>query len=323
MVAEAPDVRSERLYYKMALIRAFEEHIAAIYPTDAVKSPIHLSIGQEAPAVAVCEVLRPEDAVFGTYRGHALYIARGGNLRAMAAELFGKANGCGRGKAGSMHLGAPEVGMMFTSAIVATGAPNAMGYAFALKYRQQPGIVVCMVGDGAVDEGVWAESLNFSALKGLPILWVVENNLYAIHAPLSNRMPRPNFCQRAEAYGIPASRIAEQDADVMVDGFAAAAEAVRDGQGPRFVEVETYRWREHVGPNEDTSLGYRTAEELAVWKDKDCLKRCAGNLDVAVLSALDTRIASEVADALAFAEASPYPDDEDLLRHVFHDGGCV
>lgn len=311
------DERGAEFFHRMLLIRRFEERIAEIYPTDAVKSPIHLSIGQEAPAVALAAALTADDMAFGTYRGHALYIARGGDLRAMAAELFGKADGCARGKAGSMHLGAPEAGMMFTSAIVATGAPNALGYAFARKYENAPGIVACVVGDGAVDEGVWSESLNFSSLKRLPMLWVVENNGYAIHAPIANRMPKPNFCERAESYGIPARRIAAQDVTAMAEGIAADADAVRAGEGPHFVEIETYRWREHVGPNEDTQLGYRSAEELAAWKAKDPLARLAAALPVATVQAIADRVAAEIADALAFAEASPYPGEEEVLMHVY------
>src|SRR5713101_7734820 len=151
----------EQLYRSLLRIRRVEEEIARVYPTDRTKSPVHLSIGQEAGSVAVCEALRPGDVVFGTYRGHALYLAKGGDMKQMVAELFGKAAGCARGKGGSMHLIAPEVGMMGTSAVVSTTIANALGYAYALKVRQENAIVVSFFGDGATEEGVFAESLNF------------------------------------------------------------------------------------------------------------------------------------------------------------------
>src|SRR5262249_31415371 len=152
-----------------------------VYPTDKIKSPVHLSIGQEAVSVGVCAALEPRDVVFGSYRGHALYLAKGGSLQAMIAELYGKATGCTRGKGGSMHLIAPDHGLMGTSAVVGTPIANAVGYAYALRYRRSDAIVASFFGDGATEEGVFAESLNFAVLKELPILFVCENNQYAIH----------------------------------------------------------------------------------------------------------------------------------------------
>src|SRR5439155_11451571 len=160
----------ERLYRSLYRIRRIEEEIARIYPTDRIKSPVHLSIGQEAVSVGVCEALQAHDIVFGTYRGHALYLAKGGDLRAMVAELFGKATGCTKGKGGSMHLIAPERGVMGMSAVVGTTIANAAGYAYALRFRREPAIVASFFGDGATEEGVFAETLNFAVLKRLSIL---------------------------------------------------------------------------------------------------------------------------------------------------------
>ncbi|MCS7045871.1 MAG: thiamine pyrophosphate-dependent dehydrogenase E1 component subunit alpha, partial [Gemmataceae bacterium] len=261
------------LYRQLVRIRRVEEHIAQVYPSDCIKSPIHLSIGQEAVSVGVCANLRREDVVFGTYRGHALYLARGGDLRAMIAELYGKATGCTGGWGGSMHLIAPEAGMLGASAIVGTTIANAVGYAFALKKGparpsaatadaegpSHPGgaaIVASFFGDGATEEGVFGESLNFAALKRLPILFVCENNQYAIHTHQRRRQGLPDICGRARAYGIPAERIANGDVFEIIHRSRDLITQVRRDGGPRFLEVMTYRWTEHVGPGEDFHLGY-------------------------------------------------------------------
>src|ERR1700692_3376071 len=161
----------EPLYRSIYRIRRVEEEIARIYPSDKIKSPVHLSIGQEAVSVGVCEALRPKDVVFGSYRGHALYLAKGGDLKAMIAELFGRIGGCSRGKGGSMHLIDSEAGVMGTSAVVGTTIPNAVGSAYALRSRRKDAVVASFFGDGATEEGVFSESLNFAVLKRLPVLF--------------------------------------------------------------------------------------------------------------------------------------------------------
>src|SRR5262249_1869502 len=193
---------SARLYRALYRIRRLEEEIARVYPSDKIKSPVHLSIGQESVSVGVCEALRPGDIVFGTYRGHALYLAKGGDMRAMVAELFGRATGCTRGKGGSMHLIAPEWGMMGASAVVGTTVANAAGYAYALRYRRSDAIVASFFGDGATEEGVFAETLNFAVLKRLPLLLVCENNGYAIHTHQRQRQGTTDICGRARAFGL-------------------------------------------------------------------------------------------------------------------------
>src|SRR5437868_9278272 len=182
-----------RLYRALFRIRRVEEEVARVYATDAIKSPVHLSIGQEAVSVGVCEALRPQDVVFGTYRGHAMYLAKGGDMNAMVAELYGKATGCTKGKGGSMHLIDPEHGVMGTSAVVGTTIANAAGYAYALKTRRSDAVVVSFFGDGATEEGVFSETLNFTALKRLPVIFVCENNGYAIHTHQSRRQGRPDI----------------------------------------------------------------------------------------------------------------------------------
>ena len=308
----------ERIYRSMLRIRQVEERVVAIYHTDKVKSPVHLSIGQEAPSVGVCEALEPQDIVFGTYRGHALYLAKGGDLNKMVAELYGKVTGCGKGKAGSMHLGDPDAGIMGTSAIVGTTIPQAVGYAFAEKTRGRPTVVAACFGDGAMEEGVFHESMNFAALMKLPVVFVCENNFYAIFTPLEKRVPKTNFCERAEvAYGISATKIKNNDVLGTHRVMRKAAAAARAGQGPSFIEVETYRWREHVGPNDDTQLGYRTAAELKAWMDRDELARIAGMLPAAIRSAIEGDVRRQVEAAFEFAEQSPFPGPEELHADVF------
>jgi TPP-dependent pyruvate/acetoin dehydrogenase alpha subunit len=308
---------SERLYRALYRIRRLEEEVARVYPTDRIKSPVHLSIGQEAVSVAVCEALRPDDVVFGTYRGHALYLAKGGAMRQMVAELYGKATGCTKGKGGSMHLIAPEQGVMGTSAVVGTTVANAVGYAYALRYSRRDAIVASFFGDGATEEGVFAESLNFAVLKRLPVLFVCENNGYAIHTPQSRRQGTSAICERARAYGLPAELLGGNDIYLLCDRVREAVARVRAGEGPWFLEVLTYRWREHVGPGEDYRLGYRDAAEAAPWIAGDPVRRLAETLEPAARRRVEDEVEEEIAEAFAFAEASPFPEAAELTSDVF------
>jgi TPP-dependent pyruvate/acetoin dehydrogenase alpha subunit len=307
----------ERLYRSLYRIRRLEEEVARVYPTDRIKSPVHLSIGQEAVSVGVCEALRPDDVVFGSYRSHALYLAKGGCMNEMVAELFGKATGCAHGKGGSMHLIAVGAGVMGASAVVGSTIPNAVGYAYALRYRRQDAIVVSFFGDGATEEGVFAESLNFAALKRLPILFVCENNGYAIHTPQAARQARPDICQRVRAHGLPAERIEDNDVLRIHERTTEVAAQVRAGGGPWLFEVLTYRWREHVGPNEDYQLGYRTEAEARPWQESDQLVRLAGLVEAGQRAQIEADVDKEIRAAFAFAEASPFPEETALHAHVF------
>jgi TPP-dependent pyruvate/acetoin dehydrogenase alpha subunit len=306
----------ERLYRALYRIRRVEEEIARVYPTDKIKSPVHLSIGQEAVSVGVCEALTPRDVVFGTYRGHALYLARGGDLQRMIAELYGKATGCTHGKGGSMHLIAPEQGVMGTSAVVGTTIANAVGYAYAVKYSRRDAIVVSFFGDGATEEGVFSESLNFAALKRLPILFVCENNQYAIHTHQSRRQANLAICDRARAHELPAESINANEVLHLCERVKEIVKRVRAGEGPWFLEVLTYRWKEHVGPSEDYHLGHRTEEEAAPWIADDPVRRLGENIEFAVRARLENEVQEEIRDAFAFAEASPFPEPNELLSDV-------
>lgn len=309
----------QRLYRALRLIRRVEEEIACIYPSDRIKSPVHLSIGQEAIAVGVCDVLRPDDVVSATYRGHAAYIAKGGDLRAMFAELYGKADGCAGGKAGSMHLIDMNRNILGASAVVGTTIPIALGYALAIRRRGEDRVVVAFFGDGATEEGVFHESLNFAALRKLPVLFVCENNQFAIHQPLEKRWATNRLCARVETYGIPAEHIHDSSVESIREQCETAIADMRAGGGPAFLECVTYRWREHVGPGEDYDSGFRDRATLDVWREKDELVHIGANLDEVTRARIEAEIEAQIADAIAFAERSPFPPPSDLYRNVYAD----
>jgi TPP-dependent pyruvate/acetoin dehydrogenase alpha subunit len=308
-----------RLYHTLLRIRRLEEEIARCYPSDRIKSPVHLSIGQESVSVGIAEVLRPRDVVFGTYRGHALYLARGGDMRRMVAELYGKATGCAKGKGGSMHLIAADRGVMGMSAVVGTTIANAAGFAYALRFRRDDAIVASFFGDGATEEGVFAETLNFAVLKKLPILFVCENNLYAIHTHQSKRQGTPAICERARAFGMPAEQLDGHDLFALIDRARQVVAGIRAGQGPAFLEVMTYRWREHVGPGTDFHLGFRDESEALPWIGADVVRHLGEQLDPERRQRIESAVDEEIADAFAFAECSPFPAAEELLSDVFRD----
>ncbi len=307
----------ERVYGSLRLIRRVEETVAEIYPSDKIKSPVHLSIGQEAVSVGVCDALAPDDAVAGSYRGHALYLAKGGDPAAMIAELFGKVTGCARGKGGSMHLIDMQRHMLGTSAVVGTVIPIAVGYALALAREGCGRMIACFLGDGATEEGCFYESLNFAALHKLPVLFVCENNGLAIHTPVEKRWASGDLCARVAGFGLATHRVPDGDVLAIRDAALGAVERVRDGQGPEFLECVTHRGREHVGPGEDYDAGYRSREAASTWIDNDQVDRLAALIDQDVRKTIDDAIETKIADAVGFAEASPFPDAEELTAHVF------
>jgi TPP-dependent pyruvate/acetoin dehydrogenase alpha subunit len=310
----------EQFYRSVYRIRRVEEEIARVYPSDKIKSPVHLSIGQEAVSVGVCEALRLDDVVFGTYRSHAYYLAKGGDLKKMMAELYGKATGCAKGKGGSMHLVDVAHGVMGASAVVGTTIANAVGYAYALKLQRKDSIVVSFFGDGATDEGVFHESLNFAALKQLPLLFVCENNSYAIHTHLLRRHKEANLCERVRAYGMPALRVDNNDILRIHEQAKVAVSELRGRQaGPFFLECLTYRWKEHVGPNDDFHLGYRSYEEARPWVEGDQLARLAALIAPGSRERIEAAVEEEIRTVIAFAEQEPFPDAGELLTDVTED----
>ncbi len=308
-----------RVYRSLRLIRRTEEEIARLYPSDKIKSPVHLSIGQESVSVGVCDVLDAGDVISATYRGHAAYLAKGGDLNRMMAELYGKVSGCAAGKAGSMHLVDMAAGVMGMSAVVGTTIPIAAGYGFALQSEGKGRMVVSFFGDGATEEGVFSETLNFASLHKLPVLFVCENNGYAIHSPIENRWATERLSERVRTYGIPTTELAEDDVFAIRGVAEKAVNDIRNGKGPQFMECKTYRWREHVGPAEDYDDGYRTRAELETWLANDQVAAVGKMLEDAERTAIDEDVDKRISEAVDFAEQSPWPEPEELFSHVFAD----
>jgi pyruvate dehydrogenase E1 component alpha subunit len=307
----------------MLLIRQFEEKIIELYPSDAIKSPVHLSIGQEAIAAGVCCALRPDDYISNTYRCHATYIAKGGDLNAMMAELYGKRDGCAGGKAGSMHLIDINNGILGASAVVGTTIPVATGYALALQRKAKKTgkqqITVAMFGDGATEEGCFYESLNFAAIHKLPIIYICENNRLAIHSPLSTRWATDKLCERVETYGIKTRRILDGDVFKIYEAIKEEADNLRLGKanGPVFFELMTYRWLEHVGITDDHYEEYRDETEYQKWVENDQIARLAKMLPESTRMGIEQEVKSLITQADQFAQNSPYPYPEELHAHVY------
>jgi len=302
----------EALYRQALLIRRVEEEIIRLYPSDKVQSPVHLSIGQEAVAVGLCSLLKPEDRMFATYRSHAFYLAKGGDLNAMMAELFGKIDGCCGGKGGSMHLAYPQVGFMGTSAVVASGIPNAVGNAYANKILGKSELTLSVFGDGATEEGVYHESLNFASLHQLPIIFICENNQFAVHTRLKARQSYA-IREHVKSYGIDTFHIKEgYDFCAVQTQFAQILESYRENPRPLFIEIDTCRYMEHVGPGEDFYGGYRDESEQAEWRANDPLLT-----DLQTYETLLPAVNQLIENSVAFAEASPFPTITDLYQDVY------
>jgi TPP-dependent pyruvate/acetoin dehydrogenase alpha subunit len=305
-----------KLYRALYRIRRVEEEIARVYPTDVIRSPVHLSIGQEAVAVGVCAALEPGDAVFGGHRSHAMYLAKGGDLNAMIAELHGKATGCAGGRGGSMHLLDLAAGVLPTSAIVGTTIPHAVGWAYAQRLRGTGRVAVAFFGDGAADEGVFHEALSFAAVKRVPVLFVCENNGYAEQSRQGDRQPGNSIFERVQSYGIGGGR--EKTGDVLFLHRTAKSlvAMLRAGFGPLFIELVTYRWRGHVGPGEDFDLGYRSREEARWWMENDQVAKLAEQIRSAERGVIQQEVELEIAEAFRLADAAPFPEPGTLLDHA-------
>jgi pyruvate dehydrogenase E1 component alpha subunit len=312
------------LYRSMLRIRRVEERIQALYSQGDMRCPTHFSIGQEAVAAGVCASLRPEDYVISAHRSHAHYLGKGGNLRAMFAELYGKVDGCASGKGGSMHLIDLSVNFLGCVPIVGSTIPIGVGAAFGATLQERPALTAIFFGDAAVETGVFHESVNFAAVHRLPVLFVCENNLYSVNTPLGARQP-PNrtIAELARGHGIRSAQHDGQPVETVAAASADTIAQIRAGGGPALLEFMTYRWLEHCGPLGDIQLGYRTQEELDSW-----VARCpirlhrseleqAGLIDEAAHAALEAEIAAEIDDAVAFAQQSPFPARAELGRHTF------
>lgn len=313
-----------QLLHAMRRIRCVEETIAARYSEGTMRCPVHLSIGQEGPAAAVGAALRPDDYAVSGHRAHAHYLAKGGDLPAMIAEIYGKVTGCARGKGGSMHLVDESAGFMGSTAIVAGTVPVGVGLAYGIKLQGTDRVSCIFLGDAVAETGVFFESLSFAVLKKLPTLFVCENNLYSVYSPLRVRQPanRP-IHSLAAAMGANARYCDGNDVRASHAMTVEAVRAIRAGEGPQFLEFSTYRWREHCGPMYDNDIGYRTEAEFLEWKAKDPILRLEGALlDERVLTsgeidAMQSEIDREVAAAFDFAQNSPFPEPSEAFSDLY------
>jgi len=310
------------LYEKMLLIRLTEERIAEIYPDGEIRTPTHFSIGQEAVSAGVCQMLNRSDACFASHRCHAAYLAKGGGLNKMIAELFGRKSGVCGGRSGSAHLSSPEHNV-FAAPILGAMIPAAAGAALAFSLDNKKSVAAAFFGDAAIEEGVFFETLNFAIIKKLPMLFICENNFFSTHTHIKYRQPNIPIYKRIGAMGIAS---AEVDGMKVEDVYTAAKERVekiRKGSGPQFLECVTYRYREHVGPLYDFNNPYRTKKEVEKWMalcpvcrfEKELLR--SGTLSNGSEKKLRAVIMNKVNGAIESARKSPWPSEGELLDNVY------
>lgn len=316
------------LYRTMLRIRFSEEGFVEPILNGTIKCPVHLCTGEEAIAAGVCSVLEQTDYVFGNHRSHGHYLAKGGDLKAMVAEVFCRETGCSRGRGGSMHLIDPAVGMLGSAPIVAGTISLALGAALAASIRRDGRVAVSFFGDGATGEGVLCESLNFAALKKLPIIFVCENNLYSTHLPIDEIRVNRQIYQLGKPFGEKCYRVDGNDVLKVYEQAQKAVELCRNGKGPVLLECMTYRQRGHVGPDDNvqgTHTDIRPPKELARWMKKDPIQRLeaymiksAGVSDSELIK-LRNSVEQEVAEAFDYAVRSEFPVPQEVGRYVYAD----
>jgi len=297
-----------KLFESMLRIRLVEESIANKYSEQKMRCPTHLSIGQEAIAVGACANLTSQDQVLSTHRAHAHYLAKGGCLNSMMAEIYGKASGCSKGMGGSMHLIDTSVGFMGSTAIVGNTIPVAVGLALEKKLARKKSIACVFFGDGATEEGAFYESINFAIIHSLPIIFICENNLYSVYSGLEVRQPVDRkIYKMVRAMGISAQHGNGNDVEEVARKVKHAKTMILKSGGPQFLEFDTYRWREHCGPNFDNNIGYREESEFLKWKKKDPLKNFYSENSQKYIDRKIDKISQEIDDAHKFADDSKFP----------------
>lgn len=321
--AFSPDVQRD-LFRSMLRIRMVEEAIAERYSEQKMRCPTHLCIGQEAVCVGSCSQLNADDFVVGTHRSHGHYLARGGSLNAMIAEIYGKVTGCSAGKGGSMHLIDRSVNFMGSTAIVGNTIPVGVGLGLSIALKGSGQVSCVFLGDGAIEEGVFYESVNFAVVRKLPVLFLCENNLYSVYSPLRVRQPPGRAIhQMVAGMGLPSQACDGNDVVDVTGTVADLLQSIRQDGGPRFVEFSTYRWREHCGPNYDNDLGYRRSEEFEEWRRRDPVTVLesklskSGAVDSDDLSRIRSDLKNEIDAAFKFAETSAFPGGDELYDHVY------
>lgn len=309
----------------MLRIRLIEEEIERRYHEDQMKTPIHLVIGQEATSVGCCAALRQEDLLYSSHRTHGNYLAKGGDLKAMLCEMHCRINGCAGSRGGSMHLIDKSVGMAGTSAIVGGAIPIATGAALAAQMQRVDRVSVVFFGDAGTEEGVTSESLNFAALKKLPVIFFCENNFYSVQSPLVTRQPPREIYKWAAGYGIGSVRVDGTNVLAVYEAVREAVKRAREGGGSTFIEAPVYRFRAHGGAGDDSHTGYRDTAELKAWEEVCPIETYfrflanAGLITAAQRERMRAEIMQEVIEAFDYALASPNPEEKDLYTHVYSD----
>ncbi|MBV7337134.1 thiamine pyrophosphate-dependent dehydrogenase E1 component subunit alpha [Chloroflexi bacterium TSY] len=310
------------LYQKLLIIRNTEEQLARSYAAGLVHGACHTYVGEEAIATGVCAHLRPDDAVFSTHRGHGHALAKGVPPREVIAELFGRATGCSRGRGGSMHLFAPEVGLMGTSGIVGPSILQAAGAGYSFKLLKKDNVGVAFFGDGAVSNGAFHEGINLATIWDLPVIFVCENNLYATEVPFAAASGNPNVGDRGPAYGLPSVIVDGNDVLAVYEAAGEAVRRARAGEGPTLIEGKTYRTRAHAEGMPLTGT-YRTQEEIDQWKTRDPIITYKQHLlDDGIAPAedfeeIEADVQALVADAAEFAENSPWPEADSASTNIY------
>lgn len=313
----------EDLFRRLLRVRMVEEAIAEHYPKWQMRCPVHLSIGQEAAAVGVCSHLRSSDRVMSGHRSHAHYLAKGGALLPMLLEIHGKAGGCSSGRGGSMHLLDIDAGFHGAVPIVGSTIAIATGLSFADKLAGREHVTAVFFGEGATEEGVFTESMNFAALHNLRVLFVCENNLYSVYSPMEVRQPvERSITAIATAHGVGALHADGNDLDFVRDATGEALQQMSVRSGPKLLLLDTYRWREHCGHGYDNHIGYRTEAEYEAWKDRDPVamfrERLTGEglLDAGREEVLTSQIEAEIKKAFEVAESAPFPTSDSIVVHA-------
>lgn len=300
----------------MVRTREAEERIATLYGEQEMRCPTHLCIGQEAVSAGVTAALRADDLVFSGHRSHGHYIAKGGEMGAMFAELYGRATGCAGGKGGSQHLIDLSCGFMGAAPILSSTISVGVGAAWAAQLDGRDQISVVYFGDGATEEGAFHESANFAAVLRLPVIFVCENNLYSVHSAMDVRQPNRPISALGPAHGMPGVNVDGNDVLAVYEATKTAVGRAAAGDGPTLIEAATYRWYEHCGPGDDIPLGYRSAEELAAWQARDPIARFEQHVSADMAQAIRAEATAEVDAAVQFAQSSPFPDASELAQHV-------
>ncbi|WP_417781913.1 thiamine pyrophosphate-dependent dehydrogenase E1 component subunit alpha [Terasakiella pusilla] len=319
----SPDIQKS-LLKNMLLIRVSEDAIADHYKEWEMRCPVHLCIGQEAAEVGATLALKSSDKTISGHRSHGHYLGKGGDLKKMIAEIYGKATGCAGGKGGSMHLIDLEAGFLGAAPIVGSTIPIGVGAAFKSKLSGEDDVTMVFFGDGACEAGVFHESLNFVKLKNLPVVFVCENNLYSVYSPMEVRQSADRtITDIVKGHGIEAHQLDGNDVELVYSQTLDAVAKARAGQGPVFLELMTYRWREHCGPNFDNHIGYRTEEEYQDWLVRDPVALYKKHLvetdvlSVDEITQMESEIKASVAEAILFAKQSDFPAPETACGPVY------